>query len=853
MFTKKGLALLFSCFLFSTTSVAQNIGFGTDSPTHRFHVVGSIRFQSSFLAGNSRYLLVVDQNGVIRGIPLISDTTSFLTGYAQWKSISTNDNWGNQTAMTQMPIIGIGTTTNPITMSAGNSNGDILQWDGSQWQIISISSAMSGSNVLFRCPTISTNYYIKYTGNDTVCNSIIYDNSQSVGIGTTTPSASAILDVNSTSGGVLIPRMTTAQRNAIPNPANGLIIFNTDNSCIEIYNGSSMQWLLVSCPTACSPCDTCPVPQPGGIVGPASVCPDVNISYFANMTGGNTYMWGVPDGWRTISIGDSGLFHVGWQGGWLYASACNECGCSYDSIFVSILPYPARPTITASATNVCSGSQVTLTASPATNPNYVWEVWDPLINQWQVISGVSASSITVTVPYFPLTNYGSSYQDRFRVRACGSNGCCGEWSFSVTVSFQTNCRFCYAYGTNGTDILNAVVELSDGSVIAGGYVNARTEAVLLKTKPTGDTLWTLRITIGSSNAINDIVLLPNDDIIAVGKVDNSMFLARVNPSGNIVWLKKYDHPSSGTVIPYGANLSQNGTYVLVTGDYAGNMGVWEVDLSGNITYSEALPLLCCSSVGYDVIQPSGSNVRFVAVGRTPNVSKGLIFKVYYNTWATVSVRICTTATVERFTGIVEDPNDKHLILSGHGPSFNRFIITKLDSAIDDVNGVVVYWTNAIDQGGTGDLEMANGITPTDNSSNVVIVGQDSVAAGNVSDVFAVKVSSSGAFQWSRYIGNQGTTDAGMDVVEVSNNDLVIAGNVRNAGTGDDLFLTRVSGNGTSNSACGSNCASGPIGTQASIFLSCSGAKISTRQGAALIPSSPPYSFSRGLNVTKICP
>ncbi len=853
MFTKQNLALLLTGFLFSTISMAQNIGFGTDSPTHKFHVVGSIRFQSSFLNGSSRYLLVVDQDGVVGGIALITDTTSFLSGDAQWRYINTNDNWGNQTAITQSPIIGNGTSLSPITISNGNSNGDILQWDGAQWQIVPISSAMSGSNVLFRCPTIQTNYYIKYTGNDTACNSLIYDNNQSVGIGTTTPSTSAILDINSTSGGVLIPRMTTAQRNAIPNPANGLIIFNTDNSCIEIYDGNNMQWLLVSCPTACSPCDTCPKPQPGGIQGPTSVCPDIDVSYFANMSGGESYMWGVPSGWQTISIGDSGRFHVGWQGGWLYASACNECGCTYDSLLVSIAPYPTKPTLTASSTNVCSGSQVTLTASPGTNPSYVWEVWDPLINQWQVIPGASASSITVTVPYFPLTNYGSTYQDRFRVRACGSNGCCGEWSFAVTVSFQTNCRFCYAYGTNGTDILNAVVELSDGSAIAGGYVNAATEAVLLKTKPTGDTLWTLRISIGSSNAVNDIVLLPNDDIIAVGKVDNSMFLARVNSSGNIVWLKQYDHPSSGTVVPYGANLSQNGNYILVTGDYAGNMGTWEIDLSGNILYSEALPLFCCSSVGYDVIQPSGSNVRFVAVGRAPNVSKGLIFKVYYNTWATVSVRVCTTATVERFTGIVEDPNDKHLIISGHGPSFNRFIVTKLDSAIDDVNGVVVYWTKAIEQGGTGDLEMANGITLADNGSNVVVVGQDSVAAGNVSDVFAIKVSSSGTLQWSRYIGNQGTTDAAMDVIATSNNELIIAGNVRNSGTGDDLFLTRVSSNGTTNSACGSGCASGPIGSETSLLLSCSGAKISTRQNANLNAFSPSYTISRGLNVVKICP
>ena len=56
-----------------------------------------------------------------------------------------------------------------------------------------------------------------------------------VGVGTVTPHASAQLDVSSTTKGLLPPRMTTAQRNAITTPANGLIIFNTTNNTLNIY------------------------------------------------------------------------------------------------------------------------------------------------------------------------------------------------------------------------------------------------------------------------------------------------------------------------------------------------------------------------------------------------------------------------------------------------------------------------------------------------------------------------------------------------------------------------------------------------------------------------------------------
>ena len=59
-----------------------------------------------------------------------------------------------------------------------------------------------------------------------------------VGIGTTNPDASSVLEVKSTVGGFLPPRMTTAQRDAITSPAIGLMIFNTTINCVEWWNGS---------------------------------------------------------------------------------------------------------------------------------------------------------------------------------------------------------------------------------------------------------------------------------------------------------------------------------------------------------------------------------------------------------------------------------------------------------------------------------------------------------------------------------------------------------------------------------------------------------------------------------------
>lgn len=67
---------------------------------------------------------------------------------------------------------------------------------------------------------------------------IAYSYSQ-VGIGTTTPDGSASLDISSTNSGLLIPRLNDAQRDAINNPATGLLIFNTNANTFQYNYGST--------------------------------------------------------------------------------------------------------------------------------------------------------------------------------------------------------------------------------------------------------------------------------------------------------------------------------------------------------------------------------------------------------------------------------------------------------------------------------------------------------------------------------------------------------------------------------------------------------------------------------------
>ncbi len=84
------------------------------------------------------------------------------------------------------------------------------------------------------------------SGNMTVdTNSLFVDSANDrVGIGTATPNASAKLDITSTTMGLLPPRMTTAQRDAIVTPSNGLLLYNsTTNTFDGRVNGA---WQSIS-------------------------------------------------------------------------------------------------------------------------------------------------------------------------------------------------------------------------------------------------------------------------------------------------------------------------------------------------------------------------------------------------------------------------------------------------------------------------------------------------------------------------------------------------------------------------------------------------------------------------------
>ncbi len=172
---------------------AQNVGVGTTTPTHNLHVVGTIRFESLGSIGPAgKAILFTDNQGVVNIVEFTGNPGDVLLGDASWGNLSVLT-----TVNSQFPIVGDGSTSNPITFASGNNAGQVWIWNGSSWQLVVLGNAVGNAGYDSVCASAAINFIQKWTGTE-LCNTIIYENGNEVGIGTTTPTARLHIQAPST-------------------------------------------------------------------------------------------------------------------------------------------------------------------------------------------------------------------------------------------------------------------------------------------------------------------------------------------------------------------------------------------------------------------------------------------------------------------------------------------------------------------------------------------------------------------------------------------------------------------------------------------------------------------------------
>lgn len=198
--------------------------------------------RASFVKVNDNFTEVYDgkQNNLVSGtnIKTINSTSILGSGNISVQATLTNPITGTGTANNIAKFNGTTTLADSTIFDNGTNLGigtttpsrklDIMGdlkvglEDGSVERIWT-----SGGSTLQYDPIASTFSFAGSNLNiDNINNNLNIPNI-SVVIGASSPNASALLDVTSTTKGILFPRMTTTQKNAISSPAAGLVIYDT--------------------------------------------------------------------------------------------------------------------------------------------------------------------------------------------------------------------------------------------------------------------------------------------------------------------------------------------------------------------------------------------------------------------------------------------------------------------------------------------------------------------------------------------------------------------------------------------------------------------------------------------------
>lgn len=170
----------------------------------------------------------------LSGLGGVPDTRTLTINGTSY-DLSANRSWsvGTVTSIaTTGPITGgtiTGTGTIGITQSGASTDGYLSSTDWNTFN--SKQNAFTGT----------TGYIAKFTSASNIGNSVLFESSSAIGLGTASIDATALFQMDSTTKGFLPPRMTQAQREAISAPAQGLVVYQT-NGVIGLYIYSNSTW-----------------------------------------------------------------------------------------------------------------------------------------------------------------------------------------------------------------------------------------------------------------------------------------------------------------------------------------------------------------------------------------------------------------------------------------------------------------------------------------------------------------------------------------------------------------------------------------------------------------------------------
>jgi len=209
-------------------------------------------FTGRTITGTASNISVTNGNGVAGNptIDLINAGTAGTYGSSSQVPVITTDSKGRVTSVTnsniQVSESQVTNLTSDLSLKANLSGGNTFTGNQTINGVVTVGGTTiqtSGEwNVAagtYTDPDVGTLYDAKFGGPNkgiAVTGTSLFKNK--LGVGINTPNSSAKLQVDSTTEGVLVPRMTTAQRLAIVSPSTGLLVYDISDNAFWYFDGN---------------------------------------------------------------------------------------------------------------------------------------------------------------------------------------------------------------------------------------------------------------------------------------------------------------------------------------------------------------------------------------------------------------------------------------------------------------------------------------------------------------------------------------------------------------------------------------------------------------------------------------
>jgi uncharacterized protein (TIGR02145 family) len=605
--------------------------------------------------------------------------------------------------------------------------------------------------------------------------------------------SSAFMEVSSTDRGWLIPRMTTAQRDAISNPAAGLMIYNTDTGSIEFFNDNG--WVNVNLAAAKNmPCGGKMLEHEGLIYG--TVVHDDRCWMDRNL------------GASRVAESSTDALAFGYLYQWGRLNDGHQVVTSATTTTLANTPEPGHAMfILTSATpyDWLDPQDPNLWQSYSDFPNNPcpegWKVpslteWNQAAETWSNIEDAYDS---------PLKLPGAGYRNR-EDGICYANGAGSYWTstqvsslsyrkyFSPTLAthyqnyrswgYSVRCvevsntpvtyLFSKTYGGEEEDMAWALDMSPDGYFAIGGmsnsYGDGSDDLLLLKVDTTGNFQFGKVYDDDASEECTAIKVTSDNGFILTGDVNNNnAYTLKLNASGNVDWEER---------TAWGGNTRNRGVVEDAAGDlvfvgYTNAYGAGGYDLrlskreaDGTVVWGYATgttsneygnALVCVSDGGYVTAGHSD--------GGTIGAYNFLLQK--YDTDGIILWGKYIGGAGYDWCYAMALSHDQEYVMGGFTDSWGAggydYYVRKSDDNGDGWSVVV---------GGSGS-DRAFAIARTPDNGFAVAGFTSSFGAGGT-DIWLVKIDQDGNYMWSWAFGSAGSED-GRAVVVGNDGSIYVAG------------------------------------------------------------------------------